>query len=101
MNSRFDKWLTVVSACLATAFVSLWLPAENVPLRVGITVLVFWLLATPAFRWERFWLLPVGAGVAAAATLVPTSGHIQLIVPLIIGFALLLQWFRKSARSKA
>jgi len=101
MSSRFEKGLTIVSACLATAFVSLWLPAENLSLRAGITVLVFWLLATPVFRWTRFWLLPVGAAVAAAVALIPTSGYVQLVVPLIIGIALLFQLVWKSARSNA
>jgi hypothetical protein len=101
MNSRVDKGIVLVSACLSTAFLSLWLPATNEPLRVGFSLLVFWVLATPVFQWQRFWLLPVGALVASAAALVPIPSRLQLVVPLLIAIGLLVQFARRRSQSRA
>lgn len=101
MKSRLEKALVFISAALATAFVSLWLPAANMPLRAGVSLFVFSVLATPVFQWRKYWLLPLGALVAAAVAAIPTSGRIQLVVPVLILVGLLAQTLWRISHSKA
>ena len=99
----FNRFISFVSAVIATAFVTLWLQALPDPVRIGFSVLVFFVLATPFFQWQwrkgAWWAVPLGGVIAGVFSLVPSpGGHIQLVVPAAVALAWVIQYFlrRKS-----
>jgi hypothetical protein len=93
--SRFDMAIVFVSAILATAFVSLWLPHDNGPLRVGVMALVLWILASPVIQWRRYWPLPFCAALSGILASAPMPRAIQYAIPAAIALGLVILYYRQ------